>query len=394
MTTAGEKIAYPFTRMSPIEPSPELRQVQERTALTRVTMPDRREAWLATRYEDVKRLLGDRDFGTQYPGVAPTAHQEDPMSGFMFLKDPPEHTRLRKNVSKAFTERRIAALRDYASDFASTLVGAMLDAGDGADLQDAYAYPLPIGIISELLGIPDPGRETFRRWSDIVLRPAGLPAGQVERGFGELRGFVVGVVDAKPDGPDLLSQLVTDGRDGDGLSRPEIYSMAVGLLMAGYITTAQAITTSVLRLLLDRTPFTRLAAADIDTPALVEELLRCQDEELGIQRIAQRDVDIDGVLVRQGDTIIVSRAGANRDPGVFENPATLDIRRSRGRAHLTFGYGIHHCLGAALARMELEVAITTLAEKVPTLRLAVEPEQIQWHCDGMDVSLVSLPVRW
>src|SRR5262249_9810640 len=157
----------------PIDPSSQLRQVQERAPVTRVRMHDGRQAWLVTRYEDVRQLLGDRNFGTQYPGVLPSSDPDDPMSGFMFLKDPPEDTWLRRNVSRAFTERRIAGLKTSATALAECLVGTMVADGSTADLQAAYAYPLPIGVISELLGVPDAGRDTFRRWSDIVLLTSG-----------------------------------------------------------------------------------------------------------------------------------------------------------------------------------------------------------------------------
>lgn len=394
MTAMDDEIVYPFARVSPVDPSPQLQQVRERAPVARVRMRDGREAWLVTRYEDVRQLLSDRNLGTQYPGVLPSGDPDDPMSGFMFLKDPPEHTWLRRNVSRAFTERRIAGLKAYATDLAQRLVRVMIADGEAADLQAAYAYPLPIGVISELLGVPDAGRDTFRRWSDIVLLTAGLPADEVEQGFDELRRFIISVVDAKPDGPDLLSQLVTDAENGDGLRRPEIYSMALGLLMAGYITTAQAITTGVLRLLLDRNLFAGLAAGTVDAMVLVEELLRCQDEEVGIQRIAQSDIEFHGTSIRRGDIVVISRAGANRDPSVFARGDRLDLSGSHARVHLTFGHGVHHCLGAALARMELGVAITTLATMVPTLRLAVRPDEIRWRCDGMDVSLCSLPVTW
>src|SRR5918999_3742000 len=152
MVAKNDEVGYPFSRVSAIDPAPELGRVRDRTPMARVKMRDGRDAWLITRYEDVKQLLGDPNFGTQYPGMMPSSDPEDPMSGFMFLKDPPEHTRLRRNVSKAFTERRIAGLKPVATELAERLVNAMVSDGDTADLQTAYAYPLPIGVISELLG--------------------------------------------------------------------------------------------------------------------------------------------------------------------------------------------------------------------------------------------------
>lgn len=389
-----EPAAYPFHRDAAIEPSPELARLREAAPIQKVRTAGGGEAWLVTRYHDVRALLGHPAFGTQYPGSIPTADDEDDLaSGFMFLKDPPDHTRLRRSVTRSFTARRIAGLREHAQGIADGLVETMLAKGPVLDLPAEFAYPLPIGIISELLGIPDADRGRFRRWSDIVLRSVGGASEDVGEAYMDLQRFSVELVDAKPDGDDLISDLVRQSGEPDGLTRVEIASMAMGLLMAGYVTTASAISHGMLRLFGHPEVLDGLRAGELEVDRVVEELLRLQDEETGIQRIAQSDVDICGVRIVKGDTVIASRVGANRDPGEFDRPEAFHTGGERS-PHLAFGHGIHHCLGAALARMELAVALQTLLGRLPGLRLADPPHEVRWQADGMDVSIERLPVTW
>ncbi|TDD54194.1 cytochrome P450 [Nonomuraea terrae] len=387
--------AYPFPRTSAIEPPPALAELRAAGPLHRVQLADGRQAWLVTRYDEVRTLLGHPAFGTQYPGTVPMTESEDNLAaGFMFLKDPPEHTRLRRSVTRAFTARRVAELRRRAMPVAADLVDQMLARGPEADVMEALAYPLPITMISELLGIAAEDRGRFRRWSDLILRSVeGGSDEEMGAAFLDLQQFVVKLVDGKPDGTDLVSDLARHSGEPDGLTRLEIAAMAMGLLMAGYVTTASAISHALLRLLGSPQVMAQVRAGQIETTRLVEELLRLQDEEVGINRIAQQDVEICGVRIARGDTVIISRAGANRDPGAFPDPTAISAGAERG-PHLAFGHGIHHCLGAALARMELEVALGTLITKIPGIRLAVPPAELEWSCDGMDVSIKRLPVTW
>ncbi|MFD2467130.1 cytochrome P450 [Amycolatopsis silviterrae] len=380
---------YPFARDSIIDPAPALARLREAAPIRKVRMAGGAEAWLVTRYQDVREVLNHPAFGTQYPGVLPAADENNLAAGFMFLKDPPEHTRLRRSVSRAFTVRRIAELRERATEVADRLVTAMLAEGGVVDVQEAFAYPLPIAIVSELLGIPAADRTRFRGWADVVLRSTG----DIGTAFGDLQRFVVELVAAKPDGGDLLSDLARQSHEPGGLSRLEISSMAMGLLMAGYVTTASAIAHGLLRLFENPPVLRAVRTGAVPIDDVVEELLRLQDEEVGIQRIAQSDVDICGIRIASGETVIASRVGANRDPAEFADADAIvpDARRS---PHLAFGHGIHHCLGAALARMELTVALSTLFARIPGLRLAGPPHEVRWRAEGMDVSIERLPVTW
>ncbi|UVS79246.1 cytochrome P450 [Actinokineospora sp. UTMC 2448] len=381
---------YPFARDSIIDPAEDLARLRAAAPIHRVRLAGGGQAWLVTRYEDVRVLLGHPAFGTGYPGSIPEADEDNLAAGFMFLKDPPDHTRLRRSVTRAFTARRVAALRERAQAVTDALIDAMLAKGPVVDVQEEFAYPLPITIVSELLGIPDADRDRFRGWADIVLRSAG---GDVGAAFADLQRFVVRLVESKPNGDDLLSELARRSGTADGLTRIEVSSMAMGLLMAGYVTTASAISHGLLRLFSDRAVLDGMREGRVEVERVVEELLRLQDEEVGIQRIAQSDVEILGVRIALGDTVIASRVGANRDPAAFTDPDAIAVTGERG-PHLAFGHGIHHCLGAALARMELAVALGTLVRRIPGIRRADPPHEVRWRAEGMDVSIERLPVTW
>lgn len=388
MTTGQDTLrAYPFTRTAPLDPPPELAELRAAGPIHRVRTAAG-PAWLVTRYDGVRELLSSPAFGTGYPGTLPTG-ADDLATGFMFLHDPPEHTQLRRSVARAFTARRVAGLGRRASAVAAELVAAMRNKGPGLDLQAEFAFPLPITIVSELLGIPEPERARFGEWADIVLRP-GEVTGDAGSAFHDLQHFAVALVDGKPDGPDLLSDLL---RDEDGLSRLEVAAMALGLVMAGYVTTASAISHGMLRLFTTPGALDALRGGHVDTGRAVEELLRLQDEEIGVNRVARSDVDLCGVRIGEGETAIAARTGANRDPDVYRSPDVYDPAADRA-PHLGFGHGVHHCLGAALARMELAVAVDTLLAGLPGLRLAVPPDAVRWSAPGMDVAIETLPVAW
>jgi cytochrome P450 len=384
---------YPFKRDSIIDPAPDLALLRAQAPIHKVRLSHGGHAWLVTRYQEVRALLNHPSFGTQYPGTALEVSPDNLAAGFMFLKDPPDHTRLRRSVTRAFTARRIAELRERAEVVAAELVAAMLAKGPVVDIQEDYAYPLPIAIISELLGIPSADRGRFRRWADIVLRPEGNGPEVVGGAFADLQAFAVQLVESKPDGDDILSELARHSDEPDGLSRIEISAMAMGLLMAGYITTASAISHGLVRLFGSPDVLTAAAAGHVGIPRLVDELLRLQDEEVGVHRIAQSDVEICGVLIKRGETVIASRSAANRDPDEFEQPDSLAVGAERS-PHLAFGHGMHHCLGSALARMELEVAMAALLTSIPGIRLAVPYAELEWSSEGMDVCIERLPVEW
>jgi cytochrome P450 len=350
------------------------------------------QAWLITGYDEAKELLRADALIRDYS--APEAAQADPtIMDFLFLKEPPKHTRLRRIVNGAFSARRLNCLKVQAQEVATELIDEMRVTGPPADLQKVLAFPLPIAIISELLGIPEVDRDRFARWSTMVLRPLGQEAQDAAAAFGDLATFIRELVDAKPNGDDLLSNLARD-TSPERLSNPELQAMAMGLLMAGYVTTSMAITSGVMLALRTPNVFDDLRSRRLPIVAFVEELLRCQDEEQGLQRFARTDFEFRGVTVSRGDSVIVSRTAANRDPSVFDRPDQFNPYRPNAASHITFGLGRHHCLGAALARIELEAAFQRLADELPGLKLAVDEGAVPWESAGLDVSISELPVVW
>lgn len=310
--------------------------------------------------------------------------------------DDPEHARLRRMVSGAFTVKRIEALRPAVRKMTDDFLDAMLAGPEPADLVQALALPLPSLVISELLGVPYEDHEFFQANSKtIVSSVAGAEARQTAHA--NLAGYfddLVGKKTAEP-GDDLLSQLAGRIETGE-LTRRQAASMGVLLLLGGHETTANMITLGTLLLL--EHPDQLAVIRDADDPKViagaVEELLRYLSiVHLGRRRTALEDIDIAGRTIRAGEGVILLSELANRDPEVFDDPDTLDITRN-ARAHLAFGAGTHHCVGQPLSRMELQVLYPALFRRIPTLRAAVDLDQVPFKHDAVIYGVHELPVTW
>ncbi|MFG1824333.1 cytochrome P450 [Microbispora bryophytorum] len=382
MTTA-EPRTFPFGQVERLEVDPLFSRLRQEEPLCRVRLPYGEPAWLATRYEDVKVVLGDPRFsraaaiGRDEPRMRPHRSRPDTILSF----DPPEHSRLRRLVSKAFTVRRIELLRPRTQEIADELVGAMLVKGAPADLVEDFGLPLPITVICELLGVPVEDRVDFRTWSDALLSTTRFTLDEVTRCMGLLREYMAGLIAERRQAPkdDLLSALVAARDNEERLSEEEMLSLAEALLVAGHETTATQIPNFVYTLL---THPEQLAAlrADLDLiPRAVEELMRFVPLGGGasIARYALEDVELGGVTVRAGQAVVVSLVSANRDESVYTNPGELEFDRQQA-SHVGFGHGAHHCLGAPLARMELQVALRTLLARLPGLRFAGHEDDVVW----------------
>ena len=391
--TAGPLPALPFARPDPLEPAGELARLRAEAPVTRVMAPTGAPAWLVTRYDDARAVLADRRFGLALPGLdGGGAGPNDSL-----FQDPPGHTRLRRLVSAAFTPRRSAALRGRAAEIAGGLAAAMLDGRAPADLLEAFALPLPITVIGELLGVPAADRPHFRAWSDALLALPAAGATDPGTGWANLSAQVTDLIARKraDPGDDLLSALIAvRDEDAGRLSDAELAMMAVTLIPAGYVTTSTAIAWGLL-MLTRHGAYERLAADPSLVPGAVEEVLRYQTAAGDVARVANEDVRLAGVDIAAGDRVLVSLNAANRDGRRFPGPDRFDIVRT-DNAHLTFGHGIHHCLGAALARVELQVALTTLATRIPGLRPAVSSGELIWRRSELfgDEFLAALPVTW
>ena len=389
------------------DPYPTYSELRSSARVHRVTLPDGRRVWLITRYEDVLAVFKDGRFvknwrkvltPEQLAQIPPMPEVMEPLSTNMLDTDPPDHTRLRALVSKAFTPRLIEQMRPRVQAIADTLLDAVQDRGE-MDLIDDYAFPLPIIVIAELLGVPAEDRDRFREWSDAAvsgdasqeyLEKVLIPHMQaftdyLRQMFEEKR---------KNPGEDLISALVRADEAGEKLSEDELFGMVFLLLVAGHETTVNLIGNGVLALLQHPDQLEKLR----DDPSLikyaVEELLRYDGPvETSTERFAREDVRIGETVIPRGEMVLVVIAAADRDPDRFPDPDALDITRSDNK-HLAFGKGIHHCLGAPLARMEGQIAIATLLRRMPELRLKGSPESLSWRSGMVLRGLQGLPVEF
>jgi cytochrome P450 RapN len=395
-------IRYPFGPPEGLELHPRYAQLRAEQPLLRVELPHGGPAWLVTRYSGARTVLADPRFSraaTVDADVPRSTASAQPGSSLLNM-DPPEHSRLRRLVARTFTVRQVERLRPRTQEIVDDLLDRMTAAGPPADLCTGLAWPLPAAVICDLLGIPAADRIEFRAWTDRMLRLSGS-AETVEAARGQLREYLGDLVTRlvaqrrEEPGADLLSELVA-ARDGsDRLTDDELVLLGVTLLVAGHETTANQLGNFVYTLLTQPRLWQQLAEAPELVDPAIEELLRFTPlfASSGFPRIATEDLELDGQRIHAGDAIIVQLASANRDGSVFDNPERLDLTRA-DNPHLAFGHGAHHCLGASLARMELRVALATLTQRLPRLRVAVPVEDIEWRTNRFFRGMRSLPVTW
>ncbi len=355
------------------------------------------EVWLLGRYADVRaaladpRLSKDRRF-TLPPGERAQAPQTPiPM---MILLDPPAHTRLRKLVSRTFTLRRTEELRPRVEAIAGSLLDALPPAGR-VDLMAEYAFLLPVLVICELLGVPAADRDRFATWSRTMVDDERYEPGASQAASVALHGYLAELIErkrAEPDGA-LLSALVEVAEDGDRLSAEELVAMAMLLLIAGHETTVNLVGNGVLALLTHRDQRALLRERPDLLPAAVEEFLRWDSPVHSTPlRFAAEDVEYSGVTIPARSVVTLSLAAANRDPERFAGAEELRIDRDAG-GHVAFGHGLHHCLGAQLARIEGQVAIGMLLRRRPEFELAVDAWELVHRRSTLVRGLTELPVE-
>jgi hypothetical protein len=362
----------------------------------RVTLPDGATVWLVTGYADVRAALAD-------PRLSLDKRHAHGWRGFslpaaldanLLNMDPPDHTRIRRLVAQAFTPRRVEALRPRIRQTAEDLVDVMIHDG-AADLIAGYATPLPIAVICDLLGIPVRARADFRGWTDTMLATPADP-GAVRTAIGSMQAFLTQLMADKRGAPgeDLLSALIQARDNDDRLTEDELTSLAFLVLFAGYENSVNLIGITVAHLLTHADDRHRVRREPGLLPALVEELMRLQPPApLSIRRFAREDVTIGTVTVPAGDTVLLALAAANRDPARFADPTALDLHRP-DNGHLSLGYGIHYCLGAALARAEAHIATEVLLHRLPALALAVPAGHLAWRPAFRTRGPAGLPVTF
>ncbi|MGW5748018.1 cytochrome P450 [Amycolatopsis sp. NPDC003861] len=393
--THTEPLAYPFNEEAGLDLNEAYAAARDAEGMVRVKMTYGEPAWLATRYADARLVLGDRRFSRAMEKEK-DAPRRSPVvrDGGILQMDPPDHTRLRTLVAKAFTMRRVELLRPRVASLASELIAEMKAAGAPADLVDAYALPIPVAVICELLGVPVADRPKFRVWSDAALSTSGLMPEEFERNREELRDYMRGLIADHRERPqdDLMTALIEARDVRDRLTELELVDLCVGILVAGHETTASQIPNFVYALLDQPSQWERLCADPDLIPAAVEELLRFVPlgAGAGFARYATEDVSVGGVLVRAGEPVLVAIGAANRDALQFGDAEKLNFDRPENH-HLGFGHGVHHCLGAPLARLELQEALRALVTEMPGLHLAGD---IVWKTQMLVRGPRSMPIGW
>jgi hypothetical protein len=360
-----------------------------------VDTPDGR-VWMMFEHADVRAALADprlsKDWRYTLPADQRDQHPATPIP-MMILMDPPEHTRLRKLVSRAFTVRRMEELRPRVAEIAERLLDDLAAAPGPVDLMAGYAFPLPVFVICELLGVPAADRDDFAAWSNVLVDDAAL--GDKNEAMGKLHGYLSELVEAKRTQPDdgLISGLVEVAEDGDTLSQEELVAMSMLLLIAGHETTVNLVGNGVLALLTHPEQRALLRERSELLASAVEEFLRWDSPvQTTPARFAAEDVEYSGVTIPAGSIVVLSLASANRDAERFPDAADLRIDRD-ATGHTAFGHGLHHCLGAQLARIEGQEAVRALLDRYPGMRLAGTVEDLVYRRSTLVRGLRSLPVE-
>jgi cytochrome P450 len=413
-------------------------RLREEGPVVLVEMPEGFNAWLVTRYADVRAALADPRLCKDWrkltalmagPVAGPGAGSEggngadskpaesaehadtppdDMLSVHILNLDPPDHERLRRLVTKAFTARRVADLRPRIAEITVSLLDE-LAAHDGGtvDLLESFAFPLPVTVISELLGIPASDRDKFRAWSDAVVSSVTKPE-QMQAAALEMIAYFSAQAEARRrsadhgGGPgssdDLLSALIQAQDEGDRLNTGELISMVFLLLVAGHETTVNLIASGVLTLLLDPAAHARLRADRSLMPAAIEEMLRYTSPvNHATFRFTIEPTTLAGVDIPAGQIVIAGLSSANRDGTRFAEPDSFDLDRAQhgeqGGGHVAFGHGIHFCLGAPLARLEAEIAFSGLLDRFPDMTLAGPVSDLRWRPSTLIRGLETLPVH-
>ena len=397
MTEAPTSPAY-LCRHAEFHPDPSVMRLQQHAGIARVSTPFGYDAWLVTRYADVREVLSDaRRFSIVKPFDFSRRLANEPMTdeditreraGDLMSQDPPEHTRLRRMLAPAFTTRQVRRLQPWIERVVEDHLDRMERAGPPADLVQAFALPIPSRVICELLGVPDEDRERFQR---LASRPLdlSLPADERTASFRQVRAYMAELATRAGEG-----MLGTLAHEHDDLTTDELAAIGHLMLLAGYETTANMLALGTLALLRHPEQLRIMRDRTERVDAAAEELLRWLSiVNAATPRITTEAVQLAGRRIEAGEMVLTSLSAANRDPALIADPEILDL--SRGEAgHVAFGHGVHHCLGAPLARVELRIALPALLRRFPRLRLADPAAEVRLRPFGVVHGVTALPVAW
>jgi len=384
----------PFEQEQPLRIAPALRALQVLGPIHRIRTATGDPAWLVTSYEEVRQLLADPRLGRSHPdpgGAARTGASAlfgGPLGNYQ--TEDADHARMRSLLQPHFTPRLMRTLRPRVEALTTGLLDELAGTDRPADLCERLAVPLPVVVICELLGVPYADRDRFRAWTrdaaDVCDRERS------EQGLADLFSYGLQLVARKREEPgdDIISRLSAT----PGTNDSEIAALSMALLFAGHETTVAAIGTGALLLLTDSDQWQALRRDPHLIPSAVEEMLRAPGGTGGgIPRYARADLTVSGVTVRAGDLVLLDNSAANHDPAAFPNPDRFDITRPAA-SHLAFGHGSRYCLGAPLARIELQAVFSQLISRFPSMRLAVPPRELTFQTGVLAGGLTRLPVNW
>ncbi|MEV6340295.1 cytochrome P450 [Nocardia vinacea] len=385
----------------PFDPPREITRLREARPVSPLVFPDGHEGWLVTGYEEVRQLMADTRFSSRQdtgivhvpyetPGMPVATEPSPQIPGLFVAMDPPDHTRLRRKLTGAFTVKRMKQLEEHIIDIVERQLDEMARLTPPVDLVKAFALPVPSLVICELLGVPYEDRDTFQvNSAKFLVKDQALE--EKMAAYGAMTMYLAGLVTRKraEPGEDILSDLARD----DDLTIEELTGIAFLLLLAGHETTANMLGLGTFALLEHPVQLAELRADPELVPDAVEELMRYLSVADIFYRYATEDIELGGETIGKGSTVVISLLAANRDPRRFHNSDSLDIHR-RARGLVAFGHGIHQCLGQQLARIEMRAGFDGLLRRFPTLELAIPADEVKLRTDMNIYGVHELPVTW
>lgn len=404
MTLDKAAIAFPLKRDSPFRLPEEYATLRARSPIVRATLWDGSETWLALGYDAVRAILRDLRFSVEaknegYPFVTETRKaallSEKPN---LSNTDPPDHDRFRRMLAPMFTASRIAEMAPLVQSLVNELIDRMVQKGGPLDFASEFAWALPIMVLEALVGIPSERRDVFV-WAVNSRFDLSVPIEVTARDSRSLTRMVEDLViarEAEPgSGTDVMSRMVREHVVPGNLRREDAVMMLQQLLIAGFDTTANMITMGTLILLQNPDELAKLKADPSKMRNAVNELLRYVTVlQFFTARTATADVEIEGTLIREGEGVIAFLPAANRDPDQFPNPDSVDVERQQASRHLGFSFGVHHCVGQFVARLEMEMAFNEIFRRLPTLRLAESVQDMAFTYDGLSFGPRHMMVSW
>ncbi|MFI6726981.1 cytochrome P450 [Streptomyces sp. R-74717] len=394
-----ETVSFPQNRTCPYHPPSEYRPRNDgQKPLSPARLFDGRRVWLVTGHAEARALLVDRRLSADrenpaFPVFTERVARSTKRRIELLGVDDPEHNAQRRMLIPSFSVKRTAALRPRIQETVDRLLDTMIEQGPPTDLVSAFALPVPSMVICALLGVPYADHDFFESQSRRLLRGPG--AADIEAARAALDEYFRSLIERKRSDPGegLLDELITQQLDTGAISRDELVQLAEILLVAGHETTANMISLGTFTLLQYPDQLDRLRTSEDLMPAAVEELLRFLSIADGISRVATEDIEVGGVTIRAGEGVVLSTSVINRDEAAYPAPDELDLGR-QSRHHVAFGFGVHQCLGQNLARAELEIALRTLFDRLPQLRLAAPVDEIPFKPGDTIQGMLELPVAW